>query len=138
MATVSNVAANRGVVECVAEGTTVITVSLDGITSPGVTLEVTAAQVALVRVTTQSSSIVSGSSAWFYATADYSDGTTKDVTNVVTWSSSNPVVGTISNTEGSRGLLTTKGAGITVVQAKYENPSGGTLVGSATVTVKKS
>jgi hypothetical protein len=53
----------------------------------------------------------------FTATGHYSDGTTKDITQSVTWSSSDTAVATISNSAGSIGLATGVAAGSTMIQA---------------------
>jgi YD repeat-containing protein len=58
------------------------------------------------------------------------NGTTQDVTNSVTWTSSNTAVTTISNLTGSQGLVTSVAAGTTVITA-----STGSFVGSTTLTV---
>lgn len=50
--------------------------------------------------------IAAGSTQQFTVQASYSDNTTSDMTNQVTWSSSNTAVATISNTAGSNGLAT--------------------------------
>lgn len=53
------------------------------------------------------------------AIAEYSDKTTKDAVNNVIWSSSDELVATVSNQEGSKGKLTPLTQGITNVSAIY-------------------
>lgn len=66
----------------------------------------------------------------FTATGVYSDATKQDITAQVTWSSSNTLVATISNTSGSNGLAMALSAGTTTIEATY-----GTITGSTTLTV---
>jgi hypothetical protein len=54
------------------------------------------------------------------ATVTRPDGTTSDVTNIATWSSSNPAVALVS----SSGLMTAYAAGVTVVSATLPNETG--------------
>ena len=68
----------------------------------------------------------------FTATGHYSDGSTKDLTTSVTWSSSDITVATISNSAGSNGLATGVGPGATVIQA-----SNGSVVGRAAFNVNQ-
>ncbi len=73
-----------------------------------------------VQVTPSSSSIVVGQTEQLAAQASYSDGSTKDVTSLVSWSSSNQTVSTVS----AAGLLTTFEAGTAVISAAYQNKTG--------------
>jgi uncharacterized protein YjdB len=60
------------------------------------------------------------------ATGIYTDGTTRDVTDEVTWSSSNATVATVSNAGGSRGLASTGGVGSVTITATLDGKSGST------------
>jgi Bacterial Ig-like domain (group 2) len=62
----------------------------------------------------------------FTATANLSDGTTRDVSSLAVWSSSNTSIVTVSNV----GVVTTKAIGNANVRATYSN-----VVGSASFTV---
>src|SRR5208283_1812538 len=57
--------------------------------------------------------IAQGSTLQFTATGTYSDDSVSDLSTSVTWSSSNTLVSTISNTEGSQGLATAVATGTT-------------------------
>jgi len=59
--------------------------------------------------------ILGGNTQQYTATANYSDGTTSDVTSSATWASSNPGVATITAT----GLASTIGSGYTSITASY-------------------
>jgi len=65
------------------------------------------------------------------ATGNYSDGSTQDLTTQVTWSSSATSVATISNANGSQGVATATGLGVTTITATL-----GSVVGSDPLRVK--
>ena len=65
----------------------------------------------------------------YRAIVDYSDGSSKDVTDNVTWVSSDTMIASISNV--SRGLATTASAGTTQISASFD----GAAVGSTSLTV---
>ncbi|HTG00071.1 MAG TPA: Ig-like domain-containing protein, partial [Nitrospirota bacterium] len=66
----------------------------------------------------------------FTATGSYSDASTQNLTAMVTWSSSNTGVATISNSATSRGLATAVSAGTTTITA-----AAGSLSASTVLTV---
>lgn len=74
---------------------------------------------ALVSVVVGSvaSSAPLGLSQQFQAIGTYSDGSTQDLTNGVTWSSSNPSALSVSDSVGSKGLANTLSLGSVVVSA---------------------
>jgi len=61
--------------------------------------------------------IANGTSLQFTATGIYSDSTTQDITNQVTWSSDDLAVVTISNAASSEGLATSEGEGFAIIEA---------------------
>jgi len=97
-------------------GTTTITATLGAI-SGNTTLTATAAVVVSVTVTPVNPSIahVDGNPAQlqFVATANYSDGTTADITATANWTSGTPVRASIA----AGGLATTASAGTTTITA---------------------
>jgi N-acetylneuraminic acid mutarotase len=80
-----------------------------------------------IAVMPNAPSVPAGLTQQFKATGTYSDNTTADLTNKVSWSSASPSVGTVNS--GS-GLAQTVAVGSTVVTAK-----SGSVSGSATLTV---
>jgi 6-phosphogluconolactonase (cycloisomerase 2 family) len=86
-----------------------------------------------ISVTPASASVVAGLTLQFVATGNYSDGTTKDLTSTVTWTSSDTSIATIAATSG---LATGAKAGSATVTATYTNSSTGTVAGSDGLTVK--
>ncbi|WP_165232543.1 choice-of-anchor Q domain-containing protein [Aquisphaera insulae] len=100
-----------GIAAAVSPGTTVITASLLGITSPDDTLTV----LSLVSIALKPSNplVPVYLSQQFTATATYADGSTGDVTSVVDWESSDTTVATID----ASGLATALDYGTTVITA---------------------
>lgn len=76
-----------------------------------------AAKVTTITVT---SAQTSATSIHLTATAQLSDGTSKDVTSVATWVSSNPALATVSTT----GVVTVVGSGELDVRASYQSVTG--------------
>jgi len=91
-----------GRVTGVAQGNSVITATLSGV-SKSITFTVTSPVLVSIAVTAPSSTNVVGETQQLVATATYSNNTTADVSSQVTWTSSNTSIATISPT----GLLTT-------------------------------
>ena len=137
----------------VAAGTTTITVTYQG-KSDTATLTVTAATTLLeITVSPESpSSILVGATQQFQATAVYSDGTTNNVTNAVSWTTSNATVASISNAgnpgggpggggpggggPGNAGTATGVGAGTATITASYDGTCTGSCTATATLTVR--
>lgn len=108
--------ANPGIATTLTAGSTNITATLSGITSQQSTLTVTTAALRAIVITPTNSSIEVGRTQKFVATGLYSDGTEHDITNSVTWSSSNPAMATIDDSM-KRGVATGISAGTTNITA---------------------
>jgi hypothetical protein len=98
-------------------------------TSRAVSRVVAGAVLQSITVTPATASAGIGFTVQYKATANYSDGTNANVTSQATWATGDSTVATISNTMGSRGLATVKGAGTTSVTATF-----GGLNGTASIT----
>lgn len=83
-----------------------------------------------ISVVPSSASIPYGSTFQFKASGLYSDGTRSDLTDSVTWSSSNPVLTTAKAVAVSKGLATAAGFGDSTLSA-----SSGYLTGSAQISI---
>ncbi len=119
VATISNVAAFNGLASTLAAGSTTIQATLYGIPgSTGLTVG-SAVQVGVI-VSPQNPVIAdAGATQQFNAIAQYSDGTTQDVTSSATWTSTNTGVATVS-TPGlvtSLSLPSGQSAGFASIQA---------------------
>lgn len=97
IATVSS----AGLVTGVAAGSATISATLSGVTG-STTVTVTEASLASLSITTTSQSLSSGQTAQFTATGVLQNGNTVDLTDSVTWTSSNTTAATID----SSGLAT--------------------------------
>jgi len=83
-----------------------------------------------IEVAPGASGLNVGQSQPLTATGTFSDGSTQDLTALVTWASSDTVVATISNAAGSEGIATGVQAGTTTITAEL-----GTAIGSTLLTV---
>ena len=108
-----------GVAAPVKAGTATITATYLG-KSGASTLTVSAATLSSIAITPSPLSVAVGGSQQLAATGTYSDLSTHDLTNVVTWISSVDTVAPVSNANGSRGLLTATAAGTTSVTAVFQ------------------
>ncbi len=129
VATISNSDGNHGLASSEGVGTTTIGITLDNV-SGSATLTVAPAALVSISVTPSSPTIALGNTQQFTATGMYTDGSTKDITSVVNWSSSLASVAVISNSPGTNGLATSAGIGTTNVTA-----TSGALSGATTLTV---
>ena len=101
IATVSS----AGVATGVAIGSTNITAALSGVTSPVVSLPVVAFTLSSITITPATpANLAVGLTEQLTATANYTDGTTADITSKVTWVSSDPNVATISSDGLAKGI----------------------------------
>jgi trimeric autotransporter adhesin len=133
-ASVSNAAGSNGLATAMALGTTTISATdAPSNISGTATLTVTAAVLRSLAITPPTASIALGLPQQFLATGNYTDSTTQNVTNAVTWSSSTASVATISNAPGSAGLASTAGTGSTTITAT-DPTTGVTASASLTVT----
>lgn len=86
---------NEGHAQGIGLGQTKITASIGEIKSNTVTLDVTSATVKSLQITPASSNIPNGTDLYYHAIASYSDNTTQDVTELVSWKSSDTDTATI-------------------------------------------
>jgi trimeric autotransporter adhesin len=127
VATISNAAGSNGVATTVAQGTTTIGATL-GAVSGSTLLTVTNATLNSIVVTPVNPSIAKGTTQQFTATGNYSDGSSLDLTQAVTWASSMTSVATISNAAGSKGKASAAGVGTTTISAAFGGKTGSTLL----------
>ncbi len=120
---------NTGLASTVAVGTTTISATLDGITGSTV-LTVTDAELISIEITPINLSVPLGLTQQFTATGTYSDDSTYDITDQVTWNSSAPTVAEIRNDAGYEGLATTVGVSppSTIISATREGVTGSTVL----------
>jgi hypothetical protein len=105
---------SAGLANAVAAGTTIITAELYPVSSTPVTLSVASPTLISIVVSPATPpSLTVGSTQQFTATGNYSDGSTKNITNQVTWESTSPGIATIT----SGGLVNGIAAGSTTIIA---------------------
>jgi hypothetical protein len=100
--------------------------------SGSTTLNVTAATLVSIAVTPPTPTVAVGATQQFTATGTYTDGSTQDVTQSVTWQSSAPSIFAVSGAAGSIGLGTALMAGMATLTAIDPTTQ---ISGSAAVTV---
>jgi uncharacterized protein YjdB len=109
-----------GVVTGMAVGTAAISVT-DSRTNVRATGKVTIgrAQLTQIRISPRDMPLAEDGYATLRAAGLYSDGSTKDVTRVVNWQSSNEKTATVRNALNAKGLLNAKAAGTTTITAQH-------------------
>ena len=118
VATIGNTSVNKGLVDGLAPGNATITATdLASNISSDTTLTVSAAMLTSISILPADPSIGLGAKQQFTATGTYSDSTTQDLTALVTWSSSDPGIATISNAAGSQGLAHSVAQGTATITA---------------------
>jgi Bacterial Ig-like domain (group 2) len=83
-----------------------------------------------VAVSPGTASVQTGATQQFTAQGTFSNGATRDLTSLVTWTSSSPSVASIA----AGGLATAQAAGTSTIMASFVQP-GSTVSGTATLTV---
>lgn len=116
-------------------GSTTIT-AMSGAIAGSTTLLVNPAALVSIAVTPAIPSVPLGETKQFTATGTFADGSIQDLTNTVSWSSSDSTVATISMTGPTQGLAQTLATGTTTIAASSAGVSGITVltVSSAVIT----
>jgi Bacterial Ig-like domain (group 2) len=104
-------------------GSTTIQAASGSVTG-STSLTVTAAVLSSITVTPANPSISDGTTEQFTATGTYTDGSTQNLTNSVTWRSSNTTVDSIN----ASGLATANGVGTSTIQATSSAVNGSTTL----------
>lgn len=125
VAAVSNAAGTSGVVTALAPGSVTITAAYSGVsgTAP---LTVSPATLVSIQVSPADASLPVTYTLQYQALGTFSDGSTRDLTALATWVSSNPTVATVSSATGSQGLATGVGVGTTTISATFSSVTGTT------------
>jgi hypothetical protein len=106
VATISNTAPTIGRATGFSIGTSTITATLGAVSGTSA-LTINAATLTSIAITPYDYLGNSNATFQLVATGTFSDSSTADITNSVTWSSSNLTAATISNVAGSKGLVST-------------------------------
>lgn len=114
--TVSNQKSHAGMISSIAVGSTKITASLNGIAAEA-TVTVGAAALTSIAVSIKDTSVFEGSTSQVSATATYTDGSSKEVTEQVVWLSSDPSAASVSST----GLVSAISTGSVTISAQLSS-----------------
>ena len=129
---VASVGVNSGLANGIAAGTCQVIATLGSVSSPGAALTVIkSVTLQSIAVSPANPSISQSQTQQFTATGTYSDGSSKDITTSVVWSSSNTTVATVG---ANTGMATGVGAGTSQISASF----GSVVSSSPTLTVIKS
>jgi len=131
VATESSASGSQGLATAVGTGLATI-MAVDGSVTGTAAMTVLPAVLLAVTVAPTVASIPLGESEPFAATGHYSDGSTQNLTDSVTWSTSSSSVATVSNASGSEGSVTAAGTGLATIGATDPSTS---IEGTAAVTV---
>jgi len=137
IAVVQDTAGLKGLVTAVAKGTTHINAAVVvGLTTIRGSASLTVTDSDLVSITTKptTKNLEVGQTSQFKATALYIDSSTKDITSNVTWTSTDPTIASVSNTDPTRGLVTPKKVGTVTIFA--QDPTSGITNSDGAATVR--
>jgi hypothetical protein len=101
-----------------ATGTSTIYAIFSGIIG---TTSFTSSEVAVISTSPAMASIAKGTAKQFSASGTLADGNTIDLTTWAFWTSSVPGVATVSNTAGSKGVVTSLSTGTTMITATFDS-----------------
>jgi hypothetical protein len=116
-----------GVATGVAAGTSTISATLSGVSGSTV-LTVSSATLTSISISPSNPSVPAGETQAFTATGTFSDNSTGDITNQVTWASATTSVATISNAAGSRGVATAMATGTSSISATLAGITASTVL----------
>jgi uncharacterized protein YjdB len=120
---------NNGLVNGQAAGTPTITATQGGVQGT-TTVKVTAATLTLITITPANQTIGKGDTLQLTATATFSDGTTQDVTNQVSWTSSDDTIAHVisSGSQVTNGRVKGNKPGTATITATLNGFVGSTMI----------
>jgi hypothetical protein len=128
VATVSNAVSSSGLATGAGvAGAATVSAAINGISGTA-SLTMTPATLTGILLTPAIPTLANGTQLEMEAVGQFSDNRQYDVTQFVTWLSSQPGIASVSNTDGSRGLLETLAVGISSITASWRGQVGGTTV----------
>src|SRR5262249_49236133 len=134
VATVSNTPGTKGLASGAGSGLTAIGVKFKG--KKGFTaLGVTKATLKSITIDPVNPVIAKSTTVQLFAFGNFSDGSSQDLTNLVSWSSGNSGVAQVSNASPTKGLVTGQTAGSAPITAAFNGTQGSTTVTVSAATV---
>ena len=118
---------SNGIVVGQSVGVSIITLIHDGLTTT-FTINITNAILDSIEITPLIQSFPAGTTQAFIATGIYSDSSFQDITELVTWASSNTVVATIDDLAGNKGQLNSLVSGQTNISASLGGTSSSKIL----------
>ncbi len=111
-----------GLASSAATGTAQITASFNGVSSSSGTVQITPATLSSLAISPTTAQIAKGTTQQFTATGTYTDGSTRDLSSQVTWTSSNGTVASIN----ASGLATGTAVGSAQITAAFGSQTAST------------
>jgi trimeric autotransporter adhesin len=112
---------NQGVATAVGSGRVIITGTIQDPVSLKIfqvsTIVTVVPQLTGITISPGSAQIAKGTAQQFTATGKYNDGTSPDITSLVTWSSTQPAIANVSSSPGTQGLALAASPGSTSISA---------------------
>lgn len=133
VATVDQSVGTNGKMSPVAAGSTTVTATLEGITSPGFQITVNSATLSSLALSPTAPTLPVGETVQLKATGTFSNGFSQDVSGDVLWSSADETIATVSLSTGLEGTVKGIGAGKVAITAN-SNTIPTTTTGTAIVT----
>ncbi|WP_455219245.1 Ig-like domain-containing protein [Kaarinaea lacus] len=124
---IDNSHVGAGLLSALSEGEASIVAVMDDI-SVAVPLTITNAEVISINLVPSSTTMAEGSSKQLTATANFSDGSIQDVTELAFWTSSDTDVATVQYRKNGMGLVHANSAGSTEIIAAYKGKSASAKV----------
>jgi len=131
--TVSNASGSHGQATPLAIGSTKISATVGAIAA-STPFTVTEAKLASILVTPVNPIAYLGFAEQLTATGTYTDGSTKNITDTVSWKAAHPAIAFISNALGSNGQVTPVTVGATSVSAILAGVTGSTSLAVTKIT----
>jgi hypothetical protein len=116
LASLSNVAPSKGRATALAPGSVTVTATRAGVTGSA-SLVITSATLSQLQLTPPAPSAAAGLTLPLKAQGLFSDGTSQELTDFVSWSSAAPAVASVSSASGSEGLVSAQTSGTAVISA---------------------
>ncbi len=120
---VSNAWGSEGLATALRPGAVTITAAALG-RSAGLAFTVTAATLLAIEVAPGAPQVPVGRTQALAAIGTFTDGTTQDLTDLVTWASSAPAQASVSNAAGSHGRVTALAVGLATITAVHQGQTG--------------
>lgn len=104
LASISNTSGKKGEILALNNGSVIVTATL-GTHAQSESLAISSATLSSISISPSSIMLAASIDQYFTATGTFSDGSTADITELVSWSSSNTAVATMTNSGSNRGRM---------------------------------